>query len=139
GVVRMVMHAGEIRGHQQQQAHERDPGALLAKRHGGDSMYIFLYTQCGNLVAMSNILDTTASSLSGNTLVLSAQPGARIPQMKIDESELTALLERYSTAMADHEKCLTALVDAMLTEMPTADLLESERRSQLDLIAARER
>jgi hypothetical protein len=59
-------------------------------------------------------------------------------RVKIDERQLAALLEWYTTAMAVHEHCLTTLIDVMVHgEAPSPALASEERRSQDELSAAR--
>ncbi len=59
--------------------------------------------------------------------------------MKFKDGELAALLERYKCAMAAHNQCLTALVDALTNDAARTQLVAAERHSHNDLIAARER
>ncbi len=67
------------------------------------------------------------------------QDGAQSRAMKFNEGELAALLERYTCAMAAHNRCLTALIDALTNDATRPQLVADERLSHGELIAARER
>jgi len=60
--------------------------------------------------------------------------------MALAETDFALLLERYTNAMAAHNRCMTALIDAMTSDSePSAEIVADEREAHSELIMARER